>query len=106
MPPDLVELKIGFDVPPDTGCPFNLSDFDFVNYYHGEWLFFDPWLRVYNSGEAIHAGIAEEVEPRVLTIPVDWQWPVSDGNRICNLYPKVTGCVPGPPVFVPFWWEN
>jgi hypothetical protein len=104
--PDLVELEIDFDVPPLTGCPFELADFDFVNNHHAEWLFFDPWLHVHNTGEDIHRGTETVVEPRILTVPVDWQWPVPDGNRVCNPYPKVTGCVPGPPDFPVFWWIN
>jgi hypothetical protein len=31
------------------------------------------------------------------TVPVDWQWLTPEGNRICNVYPKVTNCYPGSP---------
>jgi hypothetical protein len=105
-PPDLVELEIDFDVPPVTGCPFELADFNFVDYHHAEWLFFDPWLYVYNTGEEIHRGTETVVEPRILTVPTDWVWPVPDGKLVCTPYPKVTGCVPGPPDFPNFWWIN
>lgn len=107
-PPDSIELQIAFDAP---GCPFDFSGFDPVTKYHGEWLFFDPWVEVHPRRlledyeiHVIRSG--DEEEPRILTVPVDWQWPVPDGNRICNPYPKVTGCDPGPPTFVPFWWDN
>jgi hypothetical protein len=79
-------------------CPFSFPVWD-QNLYHGENLFYDPYLHVNNTGEDIHTG-----DVRMLTVPVDWQWPTPDGNRICNVYPKVSNCIPGPPTFVPSWW--
>jgi hypothetical protein len=104
-PPNLVELTIDFNVPTGGGCPFDLAGFDPVSQYHGEWLFFDPWLFVINTNEEIHVRRTGRAEVRILSVPSDWQWPVPDGNRICSLYPKVTGCDPGPPTFVRYWWR-
>lgn len=105
FPPDLVELKIEFDVPSPGACPFEYGDPDPISQYHGEWLFFDPWIYVYTSDEKIHHGEGE-LEPRILTVPADWQWPTPDGVRICTLYSGVENCVPGPPTFSPFWWNT
>ncbi|UCC62801.1 MAG: hypothetical protein JSV36_18955 [Anaerolineae bacterium] len=92
--PNEVLLTIAF-----TGdCEFSFPVWD-QNLYHGENLFYDPYLHVTNTGEDIHRG-----DVRMLTVPVDWQWPTPDGNRICNAYPKVTNCSPGPPTFVQYWW--
>jgi hypothetical protein len=92
--PNQVMLTISF-----TGdCQFSFPEWD-QNLYHGENLFYDPYLHVNNTGEDIHTG-----DVRMLTVPVDWQWPTPDANRICNVYPKVTNCYPGPPTFVPSWW--
>ncbi|MDH4140247.1 MAG: hypothetical protein OEV43_06700, partial [Coriobacteriia bacterium] len=67
--------------------------------YHGENLFFDPYIFVNNNGQYVHTG-----DPRMLTVPVDWAWPTSDGNAIWNVYPKVTSG--NPPTFVPSWWTS
>ena len=92
--PNEVLLTISF-----TGdCQFSFPVWD-QNLYHGEKLFYDPYLYVNSTGEDIHTG-----DVRMLTVPVDWQWPTPDGNPICNVYPKVTNCYPGPPTFVPYWW--
>jgi hypothetical protein len=92
--PNEVVLSIEF-----TGdCQFSFPIWN-ENLYHGENLFYDPYLHVNNTGEDIHIS-----DVRMLTVPVDWQWPTPDGNRICNPYPKVTNCSPGPPTFVPYWW--
>jgi hypothetical protein len=90
--PDEVLLTISF-----TGdCNFSFPTWD-PNLYHGENLFYDPYLHVNNTGEDIHAG-----DVRMLTVPVDWQWPTPDGNAIWNVYPKVTAG--SPPTFQPYWW--
>ncbi|MFX0198034.1 MAG: hypothetical protein ACFFCW_18090 [Candidatus Hodarchaeota archaeon] len=92
--PTEVFLTIAF--PGD--CEFSFPTWD-PNQFHGENLFFDPYLHVNNTGQDIHTA-----DVRMLTVPVDWQWPTPDGNRICNVYSKVTSCDPGPPTFVPDWW--
>lgn len=95
-PPNSVQLIIYFE----PGCKFDFSAFDPYVTYHGEGLFFDPYLYVMNTEEEIHQG-----DVRMLTVPTDWQWPTPDGNSIWNVYPKVfpgTQCLG--PVFVPFWW--
>jgi hypothetical protein len=90
--PDEVLLTISF-----TGnCNFSFPTWD-QNLYHGENLFYDPYLHVNNTGEDIHVG-----DVRMLTVPVDWQWPTPDGNAIWNVYPKVTAG--SPPTFQPYWW--
>jgi hypothetical protein len=109
-PPDLVELTIDFDVPPDTGCPFNFSDVDPTNNYHGEWLFFDPWLKVHDTGEKISVDShKDECECRILTVPTDWGWP-DEGEPIWQHYEKVQAPDPARPdlgpIFCPRWWDQ
>ena len=91
-PPGEVVLTISFD----EGCEFSFPDWD-ENLYHGENLFFDPYIIVNNTGEDIHTG-----DVRMLTVPTDWQWPTPDGNAIWNPYPKVNEGTP--PTFCPYWW--
>jgi hypothetical protein len=92
-PPALVKLILTFA----PGCQFDFSAFDPYSSYHGEGLFFDPYLKVLGPGYEIHQG-----DPRMLTVPTDWVWPTPDGNAIWNVYPKVTAG--DPPTFVPYWW--
>jgi hypothetical protein len=113
-PLDWARLEITF---PGEGCPFDLGNPDPINNYHGEWLFFDPWLDVENP----YTPIPQEVhvrrppdplapEPRLLTVPLDWDWPTPDGNAVWNLYPKVDPPDPNNPalgpIFSPLWWQN
>ncbi|MFX0105726.1 MAG: hypothetical protein ACFE75_09560, partial [Candidatus Hodarchaeota archaeon] len=90
--PNEVILTINFDGP----CDFLFPVWDH-NLYHGENLFYDPYLHVQNTGQDIHTG-----DYRMLTVPIDWAWPTPDGNAIWNVYPKVTAG--SPPSFVPYWW--
>jgi hypothetical protein len=90
--PSVVLLSIYFE----PGCDFAFHEWD-ENLFHGENLFFDPYLYVKNTGETIHTG-----DVRMLTVPVDWVWPTPDKNPIWNVYPKVTAGTP--PTFVPYWW--
>ena len=92
-PPTTVLLTISWPMP---GCAFSFPTWD-QSLYHGENLFYDPYLYVTDTGETIHTG-----DVRMLTVPVDWQWPTPDGNAIWNVYPKVTAGAP--PTFVPYWW--
>jgi len=96
--PDHVELSIFFDIPPE-GCPCNNKILgDPLTTYHGEALFFNPWMKALWKDEAleIHPGYDE-----LLAVPDVWQWP-KERQHIWELYPKV---IPGnPPSFVPYWW--
>ncbi|MHC4966601.1 MAG: hypothetical protein ACYTGE_17040 [Planctomycetota bacterium] len=99
-PTDTAELTITFN----GGCAFSFPAWDDTK-YHGENLFFDPWILVNNNGQEVHVG-----DVRMLTVPIDWVWPTPDGNRIWNFYDCVTndgGANCGgqlQPVFVPNWW--
>jgi hypothetical protein len=108
-PPDLVELTINFDPPSGGGCPFDLAGFDPVSTYHGQWLFFDPWLYVINTQEEIHVIRTGQGEARILSVPSDWQWPTPDGYPIWNAYPKVNPPDPARPQagprFIRYWWR-
>jgi hypothetical protein len=89
-------LTITFDAP----CPFSFPTVvpgTVAGTYHGETLFFDPYIKVNNTGQEIHTG-----DVRMLVVPIDWTWPTPDGNAIWNVYPKVTAG--NPPTFVPYWW--
>ena len=68
---------------------------------HGQGLFFDPVLHVWNTGQDIHVG-----DLRLLEIPTtNWQWP-EEGVRIDKAYPLVTFTPGLPPTinFPPNWW--
>ncbi len=94
--PSTVKLVLYFD----PGCPFDFSAFDPYSSFHGEGLFFDPYIIVNNTGQEIHRG-----DVRMLTVPTDWEWP-SEGQRIWFKYPKVGEAIDPflGPVFIPFWW--
>jgi hypothetical protein len=82
----------------DQLMPFDLSAFD-PDDPHGEGLFFDPWLKVQNTGNEIHVG-----DPRILTVPIDWMWPEA-GVPIWLAYDE--GVTSGnPPSFTADWWLN
>ncbi len=94
--PAMVTLNITFDVP---------FAFTYPVWYgtnvHGENLFYNPSIDVWNTGEIIDVG-----DVRLLTIPVDWDWPMPDGTPIWDdaWYPKVAAG--DPPGFPPDWWIN
>ncbi|UCC74807.1 MAG: hypothetical protein JSV86_09740 [Gemmatimonadota bacterium] len=95
-PPNEAELVMHFDAP----CDFDFSAYDPYASYHGEGLFFDPWLLVTNTSDVIDQG-----NVRMLSVPSDWQWP-AEGEAVWLAYPKVS---PPPdemsgPVFTPYWW--
>ena len=91
--PNEVVLTISFE----PGCTFSFPDWN-ENLYHGENLFFDPYIFVSNTSEEIHT-----YDVRMLTVPVDWQWPTPDTTAIWIAYPNVTEG--DPPIFEPYWWE-
>jgi hypothetical protein len=103
---DATEVNATVTITFDDLCPYVLPEFD-QNTFHGESLFFDPYL-VRNAGrdpaEEIHAG-----DIRMLVVPTDWSWP-NEGQAVWLKYPKVQPAVwlgsswQGP-VFVPYWWE-
>ena len=90
--PYSVELIIFFD----GGLAFSFPEWN-ENFYHGENLFFDPYLHVNSTGEDIHTG-----DVRMLTVPIGGYSQRQDGNAIWDVYPKVTSG--NPPTFQPNWW--
>ena len=116
-PPNLVELRIDFDVPEPGGCPRDFGDLDPASWYHGEWLFFDPWLTVkpplvYNIAPypirvilPPPEGGSYEPEPRILTVPVAWT-PPPEAVSIWCVYSGVTKGEDGQPVFTDYWWDT
>ena len=80
--------------------PFNISAYNF-GAPHGAGLFFDPYLHVINTGEAIHRG-----DIRMLTVPTAaYLWP-EETIRIDKAYPDITFITGNPPVitFPNYWW--
>ncbi|MFN2185615.1 MAG: collagen binding domain-containing protein [Anaerolineae bacterium] len=107
-PPDLIELRIDFDVTAPGACPRDFGNPDPINQYHGEWLFFDPWLTVYplwgwDPYEIHVVQPPAEAEPRILTVPVAWQ-PPPEKVPVWDVYPCVQEG--NPPIFVPYWWNT
>ncbi|NIV28765.1 MAG: hypothetical protein GWN58_04395, partial [Anaerolineae bacterium] len=70
--PDIAELVMYFDAP----CEFDFSAYDPYSSYHGEGLFFDPWLLVTDTDDVIHQG-----NVRMLSIPSGWQFP-AEGQAV------------------------
>lgn len=103
-----VELTIEFDVPEPGACPLDLGQpqFDLVGKYHGEGLFFAPWVLVNNTENHIQEPVLPS-DPRLLNVPADWTWP-SEATAIWLVYPKVDPPLPSAPqagpVFTPLWW--
>lgn len=96
-PDDVVSLSISFE----GDCEFSFPVWD-QEVYHGENLFFDPYIYVNQTGEAIHTG-----DVRMLTVPTDWQWP-GEFQSIWLEYQGVSEPTTptGGPVFTPLWWET
>jgi hypothetical protein len=103
-----VELTIEFDVPAPGACPLDLSQpqFDLVDKYHGEGLFFAPWVLVNNSDSGTQEPV-RPTDPRLLNVPADWAWP-GEATAIWLVYTKVSEPLPAAPeegpVFTPLWW--
>jgi hypothetical protein len=109
-PPDLVELRIEFDVANPGDCPRYCGEPDPLYEYHGEWLFFDPWLTVYPRPTdpldpyEIHVlWPPDDPESRILTVPETWE-PPDAMQPIWEKYPCVGEGIP--PLFTPYWWDN
>jgi hypothetical protein len=105
---DATETNATVTIKFDELTPYVLPEFD-QNTFHGEGLFFDPYLIRNVKGqypeEEIHTG-----DIRMLVVPIDWEWP-NEGQSIWLKYPKIQpavwlGSSWQAPVFVPFWWEN
>ena len=112
VPADLVELQIEFDVPEAGACPRNLGDVNPIEFYYGEWLFFDPWLTVYPREDMnwdiyeIHVNRPPiEPEPRILTVPIAWM-PPPEKVPIWCVYSGVTKGEDGQPDFEQYWWNT
>jgi LruC domain-containing protein len=83
--------------------PFELSDYNPYSGFHGQGLFFDPYLYVYDTANYIHVG-----DSRMLTVPSDWMWPEA-GIAIWKAYTSgVTAGDPttNPPTFASNWWTT
>ena len=99
IPPNrTAEIRITFDAP----FAFNV---DPAGMYqpHGEGLFFDPLLKVLNTGELIQSG-----DVRLLSVPsAHWLWP-EESVRIDRAYPQVIYQATNPPnfSFPDYWWTN
>ncbi len=114
-PADLVELRIDFDVENPGDCPRYCGEPDPVNEYHGEWLFFDPWLTVYPAYgwepyeiHVLRPPDDPEPEPRILTVPIAWA-PPPEGTAIWEVYCSTVSEPVDPlkgPVFTPYWWDG
>ena len=108
QPWPLIELTIEFDVPAPGACPLDLSQpqFDLVNQYHGEGLFFAPWIWIKDNSEAVQPWV-DPADPRLLSVPADWIWP-AERQAIWRVYPKVSAPSAADPeagpIFVPLWW--
>lgn len=91
------ELTIEFS----QSTPFDPAQFDFSK-PHGQGLFFDPHLHVYNTGESI-----ERNDLRLLTVPDltedPYLWP-EERVAIDRAYPLVDGTAPNFN-FAPGWWK-
>jgi LruC domain-containing protein/uncharacterized repeat protein (TIGR01451 family) len=92
------ELSITFTTP----FAFSSKD-DALTQPHGEALFFDPILKVLNTGEEIH-----QKDIRLLSVPANnWLWP-EETLRIDRAYPMVLYKAGNPPAFIfpELWWTN
>ncbi len=82
--------------------PFDLGTIEQEEFteFHGEELFFDPYLYVHNTDDTIPTG-----DVRTLTVPDDWKWPTEE-TAIWDAYDEVEEDADGSPTFVPEWWDN
>jgi LruC domain-containing protein len=90
------------DITFNTPAPFDLASYDF-SAPHGGGLFFDPYLYVHYTGEAIH-----RKDIRMLTVPnAIYKWP-EESIRIDQAYPNVTFIAGNPPniTFPSMWWQT
>ena len=90
----------------DTPFAFDLSTYtpDYVS-VHGDNLFFDPYLYVWDTGEEIHI-----TDPRLIVVPTDWEWP-QETAAIWTVYPYNIGTGEGvtsgdPPAFTTYWYTE
>jgi hypothetical protein len=111
-PADLIELRIDFDVAEPGDCPRYCGEPNPIEEFHGEWLFFDPWLTVYPRASddidpyeihVLRPPDDPEPEPRILTVPAAWV-PPPEKVPIWNIYPCVQEG--NPPIFMPYWWNT
>jgi len=106
-----VQLIIEFDVPAPGACPLDLSqpEFDLIGRFHGEGLFFAPWLLVTNTSDGSTYPI-RPADARLLNVPGDWSWPPEDvAVWVCypdGVEPPVPGNLPAGPVFSELWWQQ
>jgi hypothetical protein len=95
-PQRTAELSIKFNTP----FYFNLAAYQLTD-EHGTGMFFDPYLKVLNTGQLIFRG-----DSRMLAImDINWMWP-EEHVRMDKAYPRTT-YLPGPPPDVLFpngWW--
>ncbi len=83
-----VALNPGCPIPADLTAPSGK--------YHGEWLFFDPYIKVNNTGEFIHAG-----DVRMVVVPTNWAFP----PETIRIWTRHSGVTAGdPPKFSDDWW--
>ncbi len=85
----------------DTLAPFVVLP-NSLDLPHGQLLFFDPYLYVINTADAVHRG-----DIRLLTAPeATYQWPEEE-RRIDTVYQGVDYSPGSPPTFnfASHWWE-
>ena len=96
QPQRTAELSIQFNTP----FPFSLADYQLTD-EHGTGMFFDPFIKVLDSGQLIVRG-----DSRMLVIQdINYMWP-EEHVRMDKAYPLTT-YLPGPPPDVIFpngWW--
>ena len=97
-PQRFVDLVITFD----NTFAFTITQAD-LGLAHGKGLFYDPFLKVSETGESVHIG-----DVRLLSVPTtDWLWP-EERVRIDSVYPDVTYIDSGLGDFnfPSFWWTK
>ena len=98
LPRRTVSLTLEFTSP----FPFNLTDYLLTD-AHGNGLFFNPYLKVINTGEQINTG-----DIRMLIFPeAHWPWP-EERVRIDRAYGDLIFTPGTPPqiIFPDGWWNN
>lgn len=97
-PQRFAKLSITFNSP----FEFSFASYNFSD-PHGVGMFFDPYLKVWNTGDEIHTG-----DLRLLIVPSTGYLYPEERVRIDHAYPLVT-YVPGNPVNFLFpngWWTS